>query len=527
MLVTVSPALRPWHHLTLGLTLATAHMLYHLGWCMDDPHITFRYIENWISGNGLAFNAGEPPLEGYSNFLWLLLLIPWAVVAGTQNLMSGAQILGFICGLAVGPLLAWTWQRTGPPAKDAAPLWRWLPLYLWGLSGPAIFWAVGGLETPLVALLITGVLFAVGDGWHRTPGKGAGLGALLVLLAMARPEGLMYGTALCGLGIVITRERGAVRSWLCVAGAFAAGLILFQIWRVATFGSLVPNSVLAKMGNPPVETLVRGLRYFASVSAMTAGLPLLAWVGLWAWPRSPAIRVAVVFAALQLLFVVCVGGDWMPGARFLVPALPCLILLLTAGVRRAWDALTALTPRRPLRDLLILALMIWVAATLFFERNATREIIYLLRAGELTRPVQDAVDFIESNAGTDDTLAGEEAGILPFVTGRRFLDLLALNDRHLAAQPGGLNEKMDVDHVVNQWKPDWVLLIFNNEEAPPAPMTFAAKILAGSDDFALNYTEVHRIPREWGKREVRIFHRVDSDAKEESALTMPPTLALP
>jgi hypothetical protein len=58
-------------------------------------------------------------------------------------------------------------------------------------------------------------------------------------------------------------------------------------------------------------------------------------------------------------------------------------------------------------------------------------------------------------------------------------------------------------------------------------MTFAAKILAGSDDFALNYTEVHRIPREWGKREVRIFHRVDSDAKEESALTMPPTLALP
>src|SRR5690606_17490918 len=38
--------------------------------------------------------------------------------------------------------------------------------------------------------------------------------------------------------------------------------------------------------------------------------------------------------ALQLAFAIAVGGDWMPGARFLIPLMPPLCLLAALAMRR-------------------------------------------------------------------------------------------------------------------------------------------------------------------------------------------------
>ena len=40
---------------------------------IDDAFISFRYAENFAQGKGLVFNSGER-VEGYSNFLWVILL---------------------------------------------------------------------------------------------------------------------------------------------------------------------------------------------------------------------------------------------------------------------------------------------------------------------------------------------------------------------------------------------------------------------------------------------------------------------
>ena len=40
----------------------------------DDAYISFRYAKNLADGHGLRFNLGDHlPVEGYSNFLWVLL----------------------------------------------------------------------------------------------------------------------------------------------------------------------------------------------------------------------------------------------------------------------------------------------------------------------------------------------------------------------------------------------------------------------------------------------------------------------
>ncbi|MEL7669265.1 hypothetical protein [Methanobacterium sp.] len=33
-----------------------------------------RYAENLVSGHGLVWNVNEIPIEGYSNFLWVLII---------------------------------------------------------------------------------------------------------------------------------------------------------------------------------------------------------------------------------------------------------------------------------------------------------------------------------------------------------------------------------------------------------------------------------------------------------------------
>jgi len=40
---------------------------------VDDAYISYRYAENLAAGRGLVFDPGER-VEGYSNFLWVILL---------------------------------------------------------------------------------------------------------------------------------------------------------------------------------------------------------------------------------------------------------------------------------------------------------------------------------------------------------------------------------------------------------------------------------------------------------------------
>ena len=47
---------------------------------MDDAYIYFRYVSNWVAGHGLTWNPGHEPVEGYTSFLFVLLLaIPAAL----------------------------------------------------------------------------------------------------------------------------------------------------------------------------------------------------------------------------------------------------------------------------------------------------------------------------------------------------------------------------------------------------------------------------------------------------------------
>ena len=60
----------------------------------DDAFISLRYANNFLLGKGLVFNPGEY-VEGYTNFLWVVLLVLSGLLGGDIVYLSQIYSIGF------------------------------------------------------------------------------------------------------------------------------------------------------------------------------------------------------------------------------------------------------------------------------------------------------------------------------------------------------------------------------------------------------------------------------------------------
>ena len=126
--------------------------LYYWPYQVDDAFISLRYARNLVEGNGLVFNPGER-VEGYSNFLWVMLAVAFMVVGAAP--LAALKVVGTAAGLGA----AWcTWRLgrrlfAGHRLGTAA---AWLALVLVGTHSGLAVWSQGGLETNLFAFLMIG-----------------------------------------------------------------------------------------------------------------------------------------------------------------------------------------------------------------------------------------------------------------------------------------------------------------------------------------------------------------------------------
>jgi hypothetical protein len=93
-----------WGLVILALAIFYFHARIYWAWTEDDAFITFRYARNLASGHGFVFNPGER-VEGYSNFVWVLLM------AAVERSGNNPERLSKIIGLAAGMLsLVLSWR---------------------------------------------------------------------------------------------------------------------------------------------------------------------------------------------------------------------------------------------------------------------------------------------------------------------------------------------------------------------------------------------------------------------------------
>jgi hypothetical protein len=412
---------------------------------VDDAYILFRYSKHLAEGAGLTFNPGEK-VEGCSSILYALLLAP--LHAAGLDLVLVSKVIGVLSGIAT-LLLVHRFARTRRPD---APLLALAPPFLFGTAFFSILWSVGGLETHFYTLLVTlgalgfvrGLESAASDrksdsrdeapesGAAKLTGRNAFLAASVwfALAAATRPEGAIFWGA--SLAFVLAGRRLRTRrNLLAFVLPFAVLFGAFFVARWAYYGDLLPNTYYAKSGGG-VAQLLRGA--YQSGEFLLAGPVALLLFAFLATPRAgrtiPAWQgYLLALTGAQIFFIVWAGGDGLYAFRFFVPLLPFVALLAPEAAlyiveRGARDAVGA---RRLVALLSVFALAGgWSVYRLFAEH---------LEAVLGTRYEEGNVKlgkFLRDRFPRDIRIAASAAGAIPYYSDLHTIDMLGLNDRHIA-----------------------------------------------------------------------------------------------
>jgi arabinofuranosyltransferase len=301
----------------------------------DDAFITFRYSQHLVEGYGPVWNIDQR-VEGYTNFLWMLMMaVP--IAFGMDPVLPSIVISLGSLALSLWFLFDISRRQTEDPAKG---FWAWLPLVF---SHTLLIFATSGMETAFNGFLWTLVLWQLQPllRGNRIPGPKSLwlLGFTCALAVMSRPEGALL-VAACAIAVwmwlKIARHGIWVRLWHFCAAVLLV-LLPWLIWKMAFYGSLLPNTFYVKTGS---GTWAMGLQYaLAFLLASGFWLPELVMRTtkvLRSWYFDVFLIVGAGLVAVFVGYAVWAGGDYLE-FRLMTPILPLLILL--PGWRLARKAL--------------------------------------------------------------------------------------------------------------------------------------------------------------------------------------------
>ncbi|MFQ5499748.1 MAG: hypothetical protein ACE5FH_08750 [Candidatus Zixiibacteriota bacterium] len=447
-------SLREWWPILPALAFYTV-LCYVVNYTQDDAFISYRYVANFLDGNGLVYNIGQR-IEGITNFGWVVLLIAFGSFGLDYVLVS--KMIGFLFG---GGFVVVTFLTARLVLRGTSRLWVWIPTYLVACNLSLAYWSPAGLETgAFVCMAGLSLYLMLCRNWL--------LVATLAFAVWLRPEGALLA------GVLIVCEFAAFRTFprfslLCGVVAFVASLPMVG-FKLLYYGSLLPNPFYAKTGLD-WQQITNGLeyagRFFVDYSFIGLGwvIPIVLFRRL-----SPSARAVTCFAVSYTLYVIAVGGDVLEVHRFLLPLLGCsgILLSLTLGwMASRWQS-------RSVRYTLAVA----AAASVLLTVLVPREYVFAYHhAGiGLNRKMRFLADQLKQNDSRSFSVALTTIGVFGYeLIGHDIIDMVGLTDTVISRHP-----QPPIKGITSQWRerkyntpyllsraPDYIL--FSTGLKPTAP----------------------------------------------------------
>jgi hypothetical protein len=403
----------------------------------DDAFISFRYAKHLVDGHGLVWNPGEP-VEGYTNFLWVLLMassmwfgLPVEVVSQWIGIASGACVIAMV--LWAG-LRSMTWKS---PLIWVAPL---------ALASSRTFtaWSTGGLETMFFVLVVYLAYWCFFHERRRDISAPFASSLLFAAAALTRPEGNLFALVAGGaLLIDVQRGRRSVPTAIRWVVPFVTIVAAHAIWRYGYYGAWLPNTFYAKVPGLWWEQGARYLSLFMQDYRFIWFVPLLV-PSLILRPRFETLTAATA-AVLYVLYVASVGGDRFE-FRFLVVLLPLAYALIADSLFEVRLLATRRGLPTWLSGAVVAAVAVgfiiathrgssrWGAQPIRYGVASVRAIAqYAERRTEEGRFLRTLID--RGALPKDLVLAVSGAGAVPYYTEWPTVDVLGLNDAEIAKMP--------------------------------------------------------------------------------------------
>lgn len=461
---------------------------------VDDAYISYRYSDNLASGHGLVWNVGETPVEGYTNFLWVV--VGAGVLKFGMPILAFMKSLGVLLGLTAVLLMYLITRRISAPGTYSI-----MPAILLAVMPSFVLWSVAGLETALfVALLLASLYFFIREEQAPPATRSAYLSApLMLLLALTRPEGIVVFGLLAGTRVLLwlrdPQPRRDIVGYVLWALAFGFLWIVYFAWRWSYFGFPFPNTAYVKVqsglatiaGQIGVYLVPYALRLFPFV--------LLA---IYALGRKSRMQRADVYilAALSGLFVLnLVSSDWMPGHRLALPMTPLILLLARDPLETVFCAMWNGSWRQRLSSAAIsLSLIVFAMAPMLYTANlfhrvlATQMDMSIYRWSTEMKSIVDGQyvqvgEWLAENAPADASVVAANVGAIGFLSHLKVIDMIGLTDATIA------RNGWTVDYLLAQ-NPEFIVLESDTAEDFGGLYGTSGEWFAATPAFQENYEQI-------------------------------------
>ena len=281
---------------------------------VDDAYITFSFSKNLATGNGPVYSHGVR-VEGYSNFLWMALnALPAALAPNLDAYLSARLlILPFLALLLLATYLLARARVSGP--------WAFAAVLLLCLHSDIVLAFLSGLETLPYAALVTAA-FACQAAPRGLRRRQLAL-PFMTAAALMRIDGFLPLAFLLAWELFESRldRRLQARGYLRWALPWVAIWATWFAWRWWYYGLPLPSTYYAK-ALLPIVSRGSGWSYAHTELTTTGVMVVVPFLILLAHRIVRPVWMLLLFAAGHIAYVIRVGGDWMPFARFFIPIVP-------------------------------------------------------------------------------------------------------------------------------------------------------------------------------------------------------------
>lgn len=436
----------------------------------EDAAMLMRYAQNFAGGHGIVWNIGEPPVDGATDFLFMIASAALIKLGFTVG--QAVRGLGFASHLAAVLLVYFVNRRIH---KADVFLSFFSGLYL--AVGTGLTYVAAYFGTPFFAL-------AAASTWtlglllmkRENPPFGLNLAFALsgLVTGLIRPEGVILA-ALMLIAVVILR---GIRNSIAIVTVFAGVFLLlggaYFLWRWDYFGYPLPNPFYKKGGGGLHRDSFNGS--LLNTLRMCAPFVVAFVLGLRSTETTKQVVAYLIpvigFAASFIL----ISDEMNYGARFQYALLPIVLISwfpLVRDVGRAapnasggaYQGLSLPQQARGRERSVLIAAAILASAGIicyswfqncFFGSNQPSCTTPYAADGRL-----DVARLLSNYRGKGYIIATTEAGLLPYYSGWTAIDTWGLNDRFIAHNGGLTTEYLD------KYKPH--IIMFHDYYSPLVP----------------------------------------------------------
>jgi len=411
---------------------------------LDDAYISMKYAANAARGYGLVYNKNEKPVEGYSNFLLTVLYIPFYL------LKIDLEKVGLIQGIIFGVFTLILTYKIGKTLGFKT--YSLFPCILLAVDTGFVLWAVGGLETLMFTFFATYSLFLFIQKEYFFSGLLCGITAL------TRADGFLIP-----LGILVfgKKKKEIVKKFLF---CFLLIFLSYYLWRFFYYGYPFPNTYYCKVGHS-FENFINGVYFvfgsfgFISVRFISYLLFLFS-ICLILHTKKKELYLPGLFIILFIIYVCYIGGDWRRD-RFLVPILPWFYIIITYFIVyfnkkfKEYSLKFKTFSFEKLKAFMLICFIIYCFSVTSICQN---------KFDAEAKAAKIVAGFLKKYCSRSAVIAVIYAGVTPYYSDLKTIDVLGLNDLHIGhlkvkrfEELHAGHRKFDYEYVVKR-KPDFIII---------------------------------------------------------------------